>query len=77
MIYLIFYILGAILTLVFWLWHFSKKTRRLGRNALEKIAFLSILFPIVWVWVLKEVLVNITNFIYCEMRNWRNTHNDR
>jgi hypothetical protein len=31
----------------------------------------------VWVWVLKEVLANIANFMYCEMRNWRNTHNDR
>lgn len=77
MIYLIVYMIGAILTLVFWLWYCSKKTRELKRDACERIILLSILFPIVWIWVLKEVLMYIANFMYCKMRIWRKKQNER
>lgn len=76
MTWVVVYIVGAIFTLTFWLWHCSK-TKKLGRGALERIALLSILFPITWIWVLKNVLIIVVNFIYCEMRIWRKKHNDR
>lgn len=77
MIYLIGYIVGVVLTLVFWLWYCSRKRRRLGRGAIERIIFLSALFPIVWALALKDMLINIANFMYCEMRMWRKKHDKK
>ena len=71
MIYLIGYIVGAILTLIFLLWYWSGKARKLRQDDFGRIVILSILFPTVWIWVLTDALTSVANFMYCEMRKWR------
>ncbi len=81
MIWLIGYIIGMILTLLWGLWYYSVKQQELCLEDVSFLLFAAVLFPIgptvCFIAILPRLLYKPASFILKKMKKWRKKHDDR